>query len=79
VVLHGTYGLRESEMDLRGELRLQAKASQTTSGIKSLLLKPFDPLLQRGSSGTVLPIAVTGTRGRPQFGLDKGRLLRGTR
>jgi hypothetical protein len=77
VVLHGTYGLRDSNMDFKGELRLQAKASETTSGIKSLLLKPFDPLFGRGPSGTVLPIKVTGTRGHPEFGLDKGRLLRG--
>jgi hypothetical protein len=77
VVLHGTYTLSDSNMDFRGELRLQAKASETTSGIKSLLLKPFDPLLGHGRSGTVLPIAVTGTRGQPDFRLDKGRLLRG--
>jgi hypothetical protein len=50
-------------------LRLQAKLSQATTGIKSFLLKPFDPFFRKNGV-TVLPIKVTGTRDQPAFGLD---------
>jgi hypothetical protein len=67
--LAGTYGLRDEKLDFHGTLRLQAKLSQTTKGIKSFLLKPFDPFFRKNGV-TVLPIKVTGTRGQPSFGLD---------
>jgi hypothetical protein len=75
VSLRGTYRLRTEALDLRGELRLRATMSQTTTGIKAFLLKPFDPFFSRGRSGTVLPITVTGTGDQPQFGVDKRKLL----
>jgi hypothetical protein len=75
VSLRGTYGLRSEAVDLTGELRLRATVSQTTTGIKAFLLKPFDPFFSRGRSGTVLPITVTGTGDHPQFGVDKRKLL----
>ena len=45
VSLHGSYGLTSEELDFHGSLRLQAKVSQTTAGMKSFLLKAIDPLL----------------------------------
>lgn len=75
VSLHGTYALRNEVVDLTGELRLHATVSQTTTGIKAFLLKPFDPLFSRGHSGTVLPITVTGTGNRPHFGVNKRKLF----
>jgi hypothetical protein len=75
VSLRGTYGLRNEAVNLIGELRLRAKMSQTTTGINSWLLKPFDPLLGRGRSGTVLPITVTGQADKPEFGVNKRKLL----
>ena len=75
VHLSGSYTLRSEELDFRGTLRLQAKLSQTTTGWKSLFLKPVDPWFERGGAGTVLPIRITGTERSPSFGLDVGRVL----
>jgi hypothetical protein len=75
VLLRGNYGLRSEQLNFRGELRLQVKLSQTTHGIKSLLLKPIDPLFRKKGAGTALPIKVEGKRSSPRFGLDVGRLL----
>jgi hypothetical protein len=72
VQLKGTYRLRGGELDFHGILRLQAKLSQTTTGIKSFFLKAVDPLFKGKGAGTVLPIKITGTRDKPSFGLDSG-------
>jgi hypothetical protein len=74
--LQGTYGLFSQALDFRGTLRLQAKISQTTSGIKSLLLKPINPLFEREGAGTVLPIRITGTREEPSIGVEIGKALK---
>ncbi|MGH9352739.1 MAG: AsmA-like C-terminal region-containing protein [Terriglobia bacterium] len=76
VTLHGTYGLISEELNFRGTLRLQAKISQTTTGIKSLLLKAADPLLKGKHAGTVVPIRITGKRQHPSFGVQYGKLLK---
>lgn len=73
--LHGNYGLRSEQLNFRGELRLQVKLPQATHGIKSLLLKPIDPLFHKKGAGTVLPIKVEGERSNPHFGLDVGRIF----
>jgi hypothetical protein len=77
VDLHGNYGLRSEQLNFRGELKLQAKLSQTTHGIKSFLLKPIDPLFRRRDAGTVVPIKVEGQRSHPRFGIEWGRLFGG--
>jgi hypothetical protein len=69
VELAGTYGLRDEKLDFHGTLRLDAKLSQTTTGVKSFLLKPFDTFFRKNGV-TVLPIKVTGTRAQPAFGLE---------
>jgi len=71
VELDGTYALRTGELDFHGHLRLDAKLSQVTSGIKSLLLKPVDPFFRKNGK-TELPIKITGTRDHPAFGLNFG-------
>ena len=77
VRLAGHYGLENEALAFEGTVRLQAKVSQTTTGVKSLLLKMVDPLFSRKDAGTVLPIHITGTRTDPKFGVDvKGALLR---
>jgi hypothetical protein len=75
VALNGTYSLHKQQLDFLGFLKLQAKLSQTTTGIKSILLKPIDPLFKGKNAGTVIPIKVTGTQDHPSFGLDKSRLF----
>ncbi len=77
VQLHGTYGLESEAIDLEGNVRLQARASEMTTGVKSALLKVIDPLFSRRDAGTVLPIHIAGTRNKPEFGVDiKGAILR---
>jgi hypothetical protein len=41
-----------------------------TTGWKSVLLKPIDPLFKKDGAGTEIPFKVTGTRSEPHFGLD---------
>jgi AsmA-like C-terminal region len=69
VDLAGTYGLKTEEMDFHGKLHLQAPLSEITTGVKSFLLKPFDPFFRKNGE-TVLPIRITGRRDQPSFGLD---------
>jgi hypothetical protein len=71
----GRYGLESEALAFTGTVRLQAKVSQTTTGVKSLLLKLVDPLFSRRDAGTVLPIRITGTRDEPKFGVDVKRAL----
>ncbi len=75
VHLHGNYGLRGEAMNFKGELRLAAKISQTTDGVKALLLKAVDPLFHRDGAGALIPIHIDGTRDKPEFGIDMGRLF----
>jgi len=76
VELAGHYALKEETLDFRGRLLMDAKISQTTRGFKSLLLKVVDPLFKRKGGGSSVPIKITGTRGKPEFGLDVGRVFK---
>ena len=78
VQLKGTHSLRSKSLNLAGEVKLQATASQTVTGFKSWLLKPFDPLLRKNGAGTRLVIRVEGTQDQPKVGLEIGRTLRGS-
>ena len=66
----GQYTLDGSIFDFHGNLRLDAKLSQLTTGWKSILLKPVDPFFSKNRAGTQVPFKVTGTRSEPHFGLD---------
>jgi hypothetical protein len=70
IALAGTYNLDSDEMDFRGKLKMKAKLSQTTTGMKSLFLKAADPFFKGKGAGTVIPIKITGTKDSPSFGLD---------
>jgi hypothetical protein len=70
VTLNGTYNLKSEALDFRGALRLQARVSQTMTGVKSFFLKVADPLFKRKDAGAVLAIKVTGTREKPSFPVD---------
>ena len=71
VALDGKYGLDKEDLDFHGKLRMQAKISQTTTGVKSLVLKVVDPFFRKDGQ-TELPIKITGQRDHPSFGLDLG-------
>jgi hypothetical protein len=72
VSLEGKYNLRTETLDFHGVLRMQAKLSQTTTGVKSFFLKAIDPFFHKKGGGSVVPIKITGTRSNPQFGLEFG-------
>ena len=77
VRLAGNYALETQRLDFNGDLLMDAKVSETTTGIKSVLLKVVDPLFrQKDGTGSALPIKITGRRDAPQFGLDLRRALR---
>jgi AsmA-like C-terminal region len=71
VALKGKYGMDKGDLDFHGKLRMQAKLSQTMTGVKSFLLKAFDPFFRKNGQ-TELPIKITGSREHPSFGLDFG-------
>lgn len=68
----GQYSIDGNVFDFHGKLKLDAKLSQTTTGWKSVLLKPVDPFFKKDGAGTEIPFKVTGTRSEPHFGLDFG-------
>ena len=75
--LDGTHSLRSKAVDLSGVVLLNATVSQTQTGYRSWLLKPFDPLFRKNGAGTRLVIKVAGTQDQPKVGLEVGRTLRG--
>lgn len=70
VALGGIYDIDGAELDFRGKLRMRAKLSQTMTGWKSVVLKPFDHFFQGPKGGAEIPIKITGTRQNPSFGSD---------
>jgi hypothetical protein len=54
---------------------MDAKISQTQSGLKRLLLKVVDPIFTKDGGGSALPIKITGKRDAPDVGLDMGRVF----
>ncbi len=77
VRLRGTYGLVSERIAFAGTVRLDARVSEMTSGLKSTLLKAVDALFSRRDAGTVVPITISGTREHPKYGVDlKGVITR---
>ncbi len=68
--LDGTYTLDGEDLDLHGQIAMQAKLSQMTHGVKSFFLKAVDPFFSKNGHGTVLPIKITGNVKHPSYGLD---------
>jgi hypothetical protein len=76
VRLAGRYGLVSEKIDFSGDVLTDAKVSQMTTGYKSVLLKPVDPIFGKDGGGSSIPVKITGTRAAPSFGLDKGRVFK---
>jgi AsmA-like C-terminal region len=68
--MNGTYNLLNEQIDFHGMLKTEAELSQETTGIKSALLKPFDPLFKRKKAGAAVAVKMTGTYKNPEFGFD---------
>ena len=77
VKLDGTHSLRSKAVDLNGVVLLDATMSETMTGYKSWLLKPFDGLLKKDGAGTRLVISVAGSQDQPKIALDVGKTLHG--
>ncbi len=68
--MQGTYNLLTEKIDLHGTLRTDSEPSNTTHGVKSLMLKVLDPFFKKKHAGYIMPVKITGTYGHPSFGLD---------
>jgi hypothetical protein len=77
VRLGGLYALESGALDISGTVLLEATLSQTQTGFRHFILKPFDGLFRKGGAGTRVASSVTGTVDEPKFGLDLGRTLKG--
>jgi len=75
--MNGTHSLKSRAVDLAGVVLLSASASDTMTGFKSWLVKPFDALFRKGGAGTRLVINVDGTQDEPKVDVEIGRTLRG--
>lgn len=77
VRIDGRYSLEPGALDLSGTVLLDASLSQTQTGFRHFVLKPFDALFRKGGAGTRLAFTVKGTVDDPKIGLDLGRTMKG--
>ena len=77
VRLHGAYGLRSEAIWFDGTLRMDATISKAAGGgIRGFFLKAVDPIFRKKDAGALVPIRVRGTREKPEFGLDVGKVFK---
>jgi hypothetical protein len=74
IQMHGTYYEQNSGLDFTGTAKLHATVSQMVGGWKGMLLKPADRLFKKDGAGTEVPIYISGTRQKPEFGFNLERL-----
>lgn len=68
--LHGTYDLINYRIDLRGQMKVDSKISDTTDGSKAFFLKMMEPFFKKKRKGEIVPVRISGTYEHPRFGLD---------
>ena len=68
-LMRGTFNVLNEKIDLHGTMKMDAKFSQSASGIKSLFAKVLDPFFNK-KQGSVVPVVVDGTYHQPHFGID---------
>ena len=76
ITLDGTHSLKSKALAFEGVANLRAPVSKTVSGVKSWLLKPFDPLFRHKGS-TRLAIRIQGSQDQPKVGLDFKKTIKG--
>jgi hypothetical protein len=67
--MHGTYNVLNEKIDFHGTVKMDAKFSQSASGIKSLFAKALDPFFNE-KQGSAVPVEMDGTYHHPHFGID---------
>ena len=65
------------ECDVLVDVELDAKLSEMTTGVKSARLKIRDPLFKGKNATTVIPVAITGSKDDPKFGVEMGKVFKG--
>jgi hypothetical protein len=68
--MDGVYNLLNGRINFHGTLNTKVEISKTTSGLKSILLLPLDPIFKKKRAGAVIPVQMVGTYNQPQFGID---------
>lgn len=68
--MQGSYNLINEKIDLRGTLKTESQPSNTTTGVKALILKVLNPFFKKKPVGYVMPVKITGTYEHPLFALD---------
>ena len=68
--MHGAYNLINEKIDLRGQLQVETKISNTEKGSKAFLLKMMEPFFKKKRKGEIVPVRISGTYGHPSFGLS---------
>jgi hypothetical protein len=68
--LHGHYNLLNHKIDLRGQMQVESKISNTETGAKAVLLKAIEPFFKKKKKGEIVPVRISGTYEHPTFGLD---------
>jgi hypothetical protein len=77
VRLQGSYGLRSEAIAFAGTVRMDATISQAAGGgVRGFFLRAVDPLFRKKGAGALVPIKIGGTRDKPQFGLDVGKVFK---
>lgn len=66
----GTYYMRNSGLEFAGKARMQATVSKMVGGWKGKLLKPADRFFKKDGAGAEIPIYISGTRQKPEFGYN---------
>jgi hypothetical protein len=67
ISLAGEYKIESEKIDMHGTFQMRATLSQTQSGIKHWLLKPFDPIFAKNGAGFEAPLKITGTKDHPEI------------
>lgn len=73
---HGTYGLVDHRVDLKGTLDTSGHLSETTSGVKALLLKAVTPLFHKRGGERIVPFEIGGSYGQTKVTIDWKRTLK---
>jgi AsmA-like protein len=71
----GRYTMKTEALDFSGTVKLNAKLSKLTTGMKSFFLQLIDGLV-RHDDITVIPITVSGTVGEPKVRLDVRKVFK---
>jgi hypothetical protein len=66
--VEGTYKIENAHVDLHGNVWTDASLSDNTTGIKTILLEPLDPLFRRKHAGAMMGVSMEGDIHQPRIG-----------